>query len=311
MILFLGAFALFLVNTPTLASSEGGLTLIVNTLGDFGNDTNPGDNFCTNAVGDCTLRAAIEEINANTSSGLNIIRFSIPGNGPHVIYPISELPAINDQILLDGTIAETSTSCPSGINTPADLSILVHGLNAGIDANGITLGSDSDGSTIQGLVIVAFGGNGIHLEGGAGDITIRCNHIGISRTGSTAIPNQDGISSSGAMNLVIGGTLFSDRNVISGNRDHGVGLSGTSNNNAIFKGNFVGTDVTGTFAVPNEGAGVIIPGDNVQFGGTTTAERNVVSGNGWFGIRISGYNENWTVSNNYIGVLYRTPEKTR
>ena len=294
---------LMLSHVQPTAASEAGLLLFVNTLGDFGNDTDPGDDACKNAVGDCTLRAAIEEINANSSTGLNIIGFDIPGNGPHTIYLTSELPAIDDQILLDGTNAESSTSCPSGVNTPASLSIVLHGLNAGTGTNGITLESGSDGSIIQGLAIVGFDGDGIHFEAGADNVTIRCNHIGINRAGNSAEPNnRDGISGSAADFLTIGGTSFDDRNVISGNGTHGVGMSGTSNNDATFKGNFVGTDATGTVAIPNGSAGVIIPGDNAQVGGTTTAERNVISGNGWSGLRISGYNDNWTVVNNYIGV---------
>ncbi|MDX2135551.1 MAG: T9SS type A sorting domain-containing protein [Saprospiraceae bacterium] len=54
-------------------------TFIVNNTGD-GGDSNPGDGFCNNGSGNCTLRAAIEEANA-VNSGESAIEFSAGLNG--------------------------------------------------------------------------------------------------------------------------------------------------------------------------------------------------------------------------------------
>ena len=49
---------------------------------------------------ECTLREAIEE--ANATSGPATIRFAIPGDGVHTISPSTELPAITDELTIDG-----------------------------------------------------------------------------------------------------------------------------------------------------------------------------------------------------------------
>jgi hypothetical protein len=64
---------------------------------------------------------------------------------------------------------------------------------------------------------------------------------------------------------------------------------GATNN--LVAGNTVGTDVYGTFAMPNF-RGVYILGDQNTVGGTTGGARNLVSGNSGYGIEILGtYNQ--------------------
>lgn len=50
---------------------------VVNDTADT-NDANPGDTFCLDAAGKCTLRAAVQE--ANTTSLLDAVMFSLPAN---------------------------------------------------------------------------------------------------------------------------------------------------------------------------------------------------------------------------------------
>ncbi len=76
----------------------GGNELTVNSTGD-GSDAAAGDGQCADAVGSCTLRAAIEE--ANALPGMNVILFRID-RGPKTIIPATALPAITDPILLNG-----------------------------------------------------------------------------------------------------------------------------------------------------------------------------------------------------------------
>ena len=69
-------------------------------------------------------------------------------------------------------------------------------------------------------------------------------------------------------------------------------------------GNYIGTDATGTIALANRGAGVGI-GDGARLntiGGTTPAERNVISGNNDAGVSLlhSDTMSN-TIAYNYIG----------
>lgn len=103
-------------------------------------------------------------------------------------------------------------------------------------------------------------------------------------------------------NNTVGGAEASEGNVLSGNSAVGVEIRGASN---VVKGNRIGTDASGTAALPNAFEGVwIAPGakDNV-IGGPTAGERNVISGNALFGLSISGSDATGNViQGNYIGV---------
>lgn len=68
------------------------------------------------------------------------------------------------------------------------------------------------------------------------------------------------------------------------------------------KGNYLGTDVTGTVALPN-GVGVaVVEGSNTVIGGTTPADRNVISGNQYEGVRFqTALATSNVVVGNYIG----------
>src|SRR5262245_48088374 len=60
-------------------------TFTVNVTGN-GADANPGDGICeTSVAGNCSLRAAIQEANAN--NGKDTINFNIPGSGVQTISP--------------------------------------------------------------------------------------------------------------------------------------------------------------------------------------------------------------------------------
>ena len=69
----------------------------------------------------------------------------------------------------------------------------------------------------------------------------------------------------------------------------------------IIEGNFIGTDITGTLRPGYQSIGIYIyHSDNNLVGGTTTAARNVISGNNATGISIV-YSKNNKVSGNLIG----------
>jgi parallel beta-helix repeat protein len=90
-------------------------------------------------------------------------------------------------------------------------------------------------------------------------------------------------------------------NVISGNDATGIDIIPSSVGNVI-KGNFIGTDSTGTHAVPNhEGISVrvAVPGLNT-IGGETGMERNIISGNSANGIVC--YDARALITGNYIGM---------
>ena len=81
-------------------------------------------------------------------------------------------------------------------------------------------------------------------------------------------------------------------------------ISGPGTINNVVSGNYIGTFPSGNTAMPNVQNGIRIY-NGAQYntiGGDTEGQRNLISGNGFYGIRIDGANtSNNTVSGNFIG----------
>ena len=132
------------------------------------------------------------------------------------------------------------------------------------------------------------------------------NYIGTNSKG-TASPGNHGHGVAlidGPSGNVVGGEMPAARNVISGNAEHGVFMQGAGTTANEVKGNYIGTDVTGALSVGNGAAGVsIIFGANRNLiGGNEAGARNLLSGNGWYGVQLQdpGTSGN-RVQGNYIG----------
>ncbi len=93
----------------------------------------------------------------------------------------------------------------------------------------------------------------------------------------------------GAPSNTIGGTAAGARNLISGNDWQSVHISGSGATGNVVLGNYIGTDTTGAVDEGNGANGVYINGaPSNTIGGTAAGARNVISGNGVFGVNISG-----------------------
>ncbi len=149
----------------------------------------------------------------------------------------------------------------------------------------------------QGLAILFWGAN---TTGGV----VEGNKIGTDINGTSAIPNLDGILFfSGAAGITIGGTTAAARNLISGNVSEGIWAQSTSSGNTIL-GNYIGTDASGTLAIPNGDCGIFIQSDNNTIGGATPGAGNLISGNVSGGIAFqvqSNTASNNKVLGNFIG----------
>lgn len=156
-----------------------------------------------------------------------------------------------------------------------------------------------------GNVISGNGNQGISIrETGSDGNIIQGNFIGTSATGSTAISNTNsGISvEDGPSGTIVGGTVSGARNLVSGNRDRGI-LFGNASNGAI-QGNFVGVDISGTKALPNENMGIHVccSSNNTVIGGTTAGAGNLVSGNNGTGIGVwDGTDTGTIIQGNVVG----------
>lgn len=279
-----------------------GSVLTVTGYGDF-SDLNPGDGVCDTLsalAGDqCSLRAAIEELNAqgpDPSGDPHRINFNIViGTGPFIITPATPLPEITVPVQIRGQ-SQPGATCPTD-NSPANLLIVLDGSSAGADATGLTLGDDSDGSTIRGLVIGNFTNFGIHIK--SDDNKVRCNHIGLGADGVTPMGNEvTGVHIWGWSNKIGGGLNPGQRNVISDNGMNGIRLSSAEAN--LIKGNYIGTTADGMSPLGNF-AGIYLDSDNNIIGTSSSVYRNVISGNTSYGIRVNSGSDN-LIQGNYIGV---------
>jgi CSLREA domain-containing protein len=143
------------------------------------------------------------------------------------------------------------------------------------------------GTTVSARNVISGNARGVRLVySGSTMNQVQGNLIGTDVAGSAALANlTEGVTIQlGASNNTIGGTVAGARNVISGNNAPGtvagilIEHSATTMN--LVQGNYIGTDVTGTGALGNNGHSVRIEGGSSSnlIGGTTAAARNVIWG---------------------------------
>ncbi len=238
----------------------------------------------TNDSGAGSLRQAITDADA-AGAGPHSIAFDIPGSGVQTISLASSLPAIN---VSSGGLTIDATTQPGYAGSPlvaiacSDMSLVVFSL-AG------------SGGTIKGL---AIGGCGVAVSSGAAtSTTVQACHLGVDAAGTTATPNNQGISIAETA-FLIGGPGAADRNIISGNSDWGVFIGSLTT--GTIQNNYIGTDVTGTVALPN-GVGLSILGGSsgILVGGPGTG--NLISGNTGDGLDVGFYVADVTIQGNLIG----------
>jgi len=295
-------------------AATGPLTLTVNsTLDEW--DKKVGDRICLTASGVCTLRAALNETNANP--GPDTIIFNIPGGGVQTIQLSDKLPTLTDS----GTIIDGYTQPGATPNTDdqidnAAIKIQIRG-NGYAAHDGIVITSSNN--TIRGVALFNLR-RSIWIYGTAAtDNVIVGNFIGTDAAGVFIAPagTEDqahgvNIEQQSKRNR-IGTSLTAadpapaaDRNVISGNAKTGVGIwhGGTSDN--IIYNNIVGLSPDGTRRLKNYRHGVDInfdAGGNIV-GGTGLRQHNVLSGNGGKGMEVSHgeFTGNNQIIGNYIGL---------
>jgi hypothetical protein len=237
-----------------------------------------------NDSGAGSLRQAI--LDANTNTGTDTVVFNIPGSGVRTISVLSALPDITDPIIID------ATTQPGFAGTP-----IVEVNGAAAASNGLVV--KAGGSTIKGLVINRFSGFGIWLFF-CDNNTIQGNYIGVDPTGTLGRSNSNGIFFSASSNNLIGGTTTAARNLISGNSFAGIETNGANN---LVQGNFIGTNASGTAAIPNGANGLEISNGgpssaNNMIGGTAPGAGNLISGNPT-GIRVNA--PGTSIQGNLIG----------
>ncbi len=263
------------------------------------NDGNPNNNFAfvntqsiytftvtnTNDSGLGSLRQVL--LNANAHPGPDTIDFKIPGPGPHVIQPYSELPTLTDS----GTTIDGTTQ-PGFVDQPVveirgdrigSGQYFLAATTTGVDGL-VALGSSI---TIRSLSITRFSGRAIALLGGGEDIIAGCD-LGTNASGASGLGNGvAGLWIEGSSYNRIGGPNARDRNVISGNGGNGLAIVGGQASHNLLWGNRIGTTPDGTSALPNVLHGVaLVDTSNNTIGGVGAGQGNLISGNEVNGIEV-------------------------
>jgi len=211
-------------------------------------------------------------ISGNGSTGLNLRFTGTTGN-----------TVAGNRI---GIAAESSTALPNG-----HFGVAIFGA-----AQANTVGGDraADRNIISGNTTGGVSISGVDTSGNI----IKGNYIGTNDTGTDDVPNTgDGIT----LKTKAAGNRI-ESNWISGNEDYGVIADDSSDN--FVTGNRIGLDASGNTAIPNGLHGVLLVAGAAgnSIGGTTTGERNIISGNGGQGIALSGAGTTGnTIAGNYIG----------
>jgi hypothetical protein len=292
--------------------------------------TGTGDTIAVDGV--VTLREAITSANQNSNVnadvvavgvyGTDTINFNIPGAGVKTINLTTSLPTLAAAIVIDGY-----TQGVASVNTLANgdnavLLIELNGAGAGagtakVGVAGLTISSGASGSTIRGLIINRFSGDGILVKSSTNIIT--GNFIGTNAAGTATGPGnanttfdlvtpfRAGIYIDNANSNTIGGSAPAARNVVSGNildNIHVVGDAGGAMSNVI-QGNFIGTNAAGTGVLFTSGFwGIEVGGANAgltTIGGTVPGSRNVIGGNG-DGVDLDNGTHTNVIQGNFIGV---------
>ncbi len=212
----------------------------------------------------------------------------------------------SDGIEIDNAGANHNQIYGNYIGTNYDGTAIIANARHGVVIYDGVQGTEVGGTGVgQGNIISGNAGSGVLIDGNGVATTtnnaIASNYIGTDVTGLIDLGNAGhGVQVFGsASGNTIGGTSSAHRNVISGNTGDGINSSG---HNLTIAANYIGSNASGTGEIANSGDGIDLNGGtNTTIGGTTAAERNVISGNDGFGVYMNSATSGNYVLNNYIG----------
>lgn len=135
----------------------------------------------------------------------------------------------------------------------------------------------------EGNLLSGNSGYGLFIyNNGTTENYIYANLIGTDYTGTVAVANGNGVVIDG-----IATKHILDKNIISGNLQHGIVIHISGTNEHIITRNYIGTDISGTQALPNELDGVrIAEGGQNNIIGIAPDSGNIIAWNGGNGITI-------------------------
>jgi hypothetical protein len=235
-----------------------------------------------------TLQWAINQANATPN---------LAGGNDEIVFA----PAITTILLAADLTSPTEPVTINASNGTTTPTVVLNGNIRGFLINN----AGAAGTIIKGFAFYSCTGDAIEING-VSNITVQNCWFGLKLDG-TAYGNpasnkiaSDGIFINNSTNITIGGTTSAARNIISACGANGINIAGSSTNCTIL-GNYIGTSVDGLTAIPNITNGIYINASSlITIGGSTSAARNVISGNSVSGILLDNADDN-IISNNYVG----------
>ncbi len=179
------------------------------------------------------------------------------------------------------------------------------GVNIAISNDNIVGGTAPDARNV-----ISGNGIGVRIRDGAANNQVQGNFIGTDARGGAGPSVTDvgntiaGVTITDSPNNTIGGVTDGARNIISGNKQYGILISGSGATENKVHGNYIGLNVTGAVRLANAFAGVRLENgaSGATIGEATAGARNVISGNGVSGVAISGAGTMGNrVQGNFIG----------
>lgn len=312
---FVGSNALGNLAQPNLI----GIGLFNSDFNEIGNGTN------FNLISSNTMVGVIiENSNSNTLKNNYIgtdttgnLAYPGAGNGMGIVIKFADNNLIGGNNTIDEENIISNNAGPGIYLENAELNE-IYGNKIGITKDGssylgntgegilMRLSADNNliGSSVSGLAnAIAANSKGIYIKHSSAN-QIESNFIGNNLDGTSNLPGTNNqtvgihIDSASTQNIV------SDLNIISGNLNYGLVITGKNTNQNEVKGNYFGLTSDGNNGLPNPTSNVAIA-DSAKFnlvGGQTVLDRNYFGGNTQFHVAISDAADTNQIAGNYINL---------
>jgi titin len=258
----------------------------IHLIGHASHNTIVGNTIGTDVSGNVALGNGDDGVLLELSSSCNIIRGNLISANERGGVHISDRESSYNVVVGNLIGTDVSGTLPLG---NASYGVAVGWGGAQFNRVGGT--SSGDGNLISGN-----GGAGVQLHGREAGNLILGNLIGTDSSGTQAIANARGIFVvDDSSRDFIGGTTTAEGNTISGNAAAGIDLMPAER--LFILGNTIGSDASGTVAVPNGESGIMSDGARA-----CVIQGNLVSGNDLVGVRLEGGSESNHLRANRIGV---------
>jgi hypothetical protein len=280
-------------STGVLANSSNNNTIAGNFLG-----TDPTGMI---SVGTGSIAVSFQVNSGNTIGGTTPVARNV-------------ISATGGVITLQTSTGNTMQGNYIGINAAGTGALpAFDGIFLNLNSTGNTIGGTASGA---GNVFGNFSNSGVRVDAGSSSTTVQGNLIGTNATGTAGLTGGGSagviVSSFDAFqlftaNVTVGGTAAGAGNLISGVPGGGISTGG-SVTGILIQGNRIGTDITGTTAIPNGGCGInvnllsqfgSVPAAST-IGGTVAGAGNLIAFNGGTGVCIVSGNTGWAILGNSI-----------